>query len=43
MNELTASGFPDELRPQVEIIQHGTVHMAYLAEQMEKAAGTTCA
>ena len=29
--ELTASGFPDELRPQVEIIQHGTVHMAYLA------------
>lgn len=29
--ELTDSGFPDELRPQVEIIQHGTVHMAYLA------------
>lgn len=29
--ELTATGFPDELRPQVEIIQHGTLHMAYLA------------
>ena len=29
--ELTATGFSDELRPQVEIIQHGTLHMAYLA------------